>query len=82
MTVFFVAFLLAQAPQQCGPLTGVLTTLRDAYGEMPIFTGHVASQRFVLTHAMDGNWSILRINDEDVACIVAAGSKSEIDKGV
>lgn len=69
----------------CFPAEAVVAALARR-GEVPVFTGLDAgegSDRFVLTLAPDGTWSLLLAIDErpDLLCAVSAGEAGRMMEG-
>lgn len=71
----------ASAQDACGDRARILSELQAKYNEFTIFEGSVKGVKFIVTRADDGGWTILRVQGE-VACFVAAGKASALDKGV
>lgn len=81
-----VAALLSVSPanaQQrlCGPLKGVLKHLEENFKEFPIFVATKGPVSLTVTRADDGSWSLVDSNGT-MACVIASGKTSEIDRGV
>lgn len=71
----------AFAQMQCGPKAAILAELQNRFKEWPIFEGKGKSAKFIVTRPDEGGWTILRIEGE-VACLVADGKSSAMDRGV
>jgi len=71
----------AQTHIACAPLPDMLERLRQEFAEHQIVRFGGGQGEFVLTRADDGSWTLVRVIGE-TGCIVAAGAKSIIDRGV
>jgi hypothetical protein len=91
-TVFTVAFLaliifflsalvwsfLAEAQTACAPKSDMIAALAKQYGEAAMLQGTIGEVRLMkMFVGPSGSWTILAINAEGLACVVAAGGNLE-----
>jgi hypothetical protein len=65
----------------CGPLQPFLDQLAQRYHEYIVIRGDVADQKMIVTAADNGSFSVL-LTDGKTACMILAGEKAELDKGI
>ncbi|WP_127524090.1 hypothetical protein [Mesorhizobium sp. Z1-4] len=68
--------------QSCAPIAHLMQWLAQEYNEFPIFAGQGTQpgQRVIVTRADSGTWTVIAVSG-DVACMVASGRQSKMDKG-
>jgi hypothetical protein len=72
----------ARAQAVCGQEKQLLDGLAAHSHEFVVLTGELISgKRMIVTMAGSGSFSIIE-SDGNIACMVAAGEKAEIDNGV
>jgi hypothetical protein len=89
MTVLLWAFLIffawaiglsffAQAQTACAPKSDMIAALAKKYGEAAMLQGTIGEVRLMkMFVGPSGSWTILEIDAEGLACVVAAGGDLE-----
>lgn len=66
----------------CDALKTMLDRLAKTYGEFPVMSGTLTNgKRVIVIASSSGSFSFIE-TDGNVACMVAAGEKAELDKGI
>lgn len=88
MLISAAAYTAAPQPAQvvtpiCGSEQRMLGLVFRKFGEFPIFRGEINEYtRYILTrNDRNGSWTLLSEVD-GVACVIAVGKRSALDKGV